>query len=136
MACYRLELNTKKYSDLRLKDYFDKGEYDGSSTKDCSSRLDEITSVPGWTGSKVFFNNGYLTIGSSTQGWLGTPLVDMSGNEGLMTVKVRAKCPNNTASSVLKISSGDSDTCIVVGPIEAIYCVMLPVATNVSASVR
>lgn len=133
---YCLELNALPYSDLRLEEYFNKGGYDGSSSSDCNNRLDEITSSPGWTGRRVYYNNEYMTIGGANTGWLETPQVNMAGNGGMVTVKVNARCPSSNASSMLMISCGDSDTTLLVGPEEAEYPVLLRVPANVPASVR
>ena len=134
---YQLEIVKLPFSELRLHEIFNKNTTTGTSTSDCSSRLDEYTQSPGWTGSKVYLGNGYFRIGGSTSvGWLETPPTDMRNNNGTVTVKVIAKCAGTEVSGALKISCGDNDTTVLVTNDQREICVLLPCASNKNATVR
>lgn len=124
---YNLEVAPVPFHELRLHEAFDKSEYSGVSTSDCSSKLDDITTMPGWTGSKIYRSNNDLILGTAkSKGWIETPGLDMYGNNGLVTVKVVAKSSGSDGSSLLKISCAGNDTTITLLPDAAEYCVMLP----------
>ena len=54
--------------------------FTGSGTTDISASLDDHTATPGWTGSKVYCNNGEAKVGASSgQPWLMTPAVAAPG---------------------------------------------------------
>lgn len=54
-----------------------------SAGGDISTQLDNYTSLPGWTGNKVYKNTGKVKMGtSSVLGWIQTPAIDLSGNNG------------------------------------------------------
>lgn len=134
---YNLEVVRVPFNELRLNETFDATEFSGTSTSDYSSRLDEFTINPGWTGSKVYRINTDVLLGTSkSKGWLQTPALDMFGNDGHVTVKVRAKSSGSDNESPLKISCGDIDTVIYVNPEEAEYCVMLPCPANNRSMVK
>ncbi len=124
---YTLEVSSAAFNELRLSEPFDGGE-GISGTTDCSSRLDEITATPGWTGKKVYHGEGAVTLGStSAKGWIMTPRLDMRGNDGLMTVKAKASAMGNgIQSGPLSITVGESDTIINVAADESEYIVLLP----------
>lgn len=131
VVSYNLEVARVPFYELRLNETFDATEYSGTSTTDCSSQLDEFTTNPGWTGSKVYRSNSDVLLGTSkSKGWLQTPALDMYGNDGHVTVKVRAKSSGSDTSSPLKISCGDADTLIYVNNEDGEYCVMLPCPAN------
>jgi len=57
--------------------------FDGATGTNISSSLDSYTSMPGWTGSKVYRYSGKAKMGSSSElGWLQTPAIDLSGGNG------------------------------------------------------
>lgn len=54
----------------------------------------DYTQTPGWTGSFVYQAGGEAYIGMSTTGMVGylmTPTMDLSGNDGVFTVSFKAK---------------------------------------------
>ena len=113
---YRLELKYWPESKLLLEQSFEHLTSD-SGINDVSSTLDEITSVPGWTGNRLYPGNGYLNIGSEVlTGRLTTPPIDVSGCNGQLTVRIKAKCPDTMFMSNLKVTCGDYDTTIVITP--------------------
>jgi hypothetical protein len=134
---YTLEVSSAAFNELRLNEPFDGGA-DISSTTDCSSRLDEITATPGWTGSKVYHGEGTVTLGSaSAKGWIMTPRLDMRGNNGLMTVKVKASAlGNGIQSGPLSITVGERDTVITVTTDESEHIVLLPCPSSDTVRVR
>ena len=137
VVSYNLEVARVPFYELRLNETFDATEYSGTSTTDCSSQLDEFTTNPGWTGSKVYRSNSDVLLGTSkSKGWLQTPALDMYGNDGHVTVKVRAKSSGSDTSSPLKISCGDADTLIYVNNEDGEYCVMLPCPANNTPTVK
>lgn len=112
---YRMELATVPFNEQRFQDTFNVNGYTGSSTSDCSAHLDELTHAPGWTGSKVYHGENYLRVGNANnKGWLETPVINMSGNQGKMTVALRAKTAGTDTSAPLNISCANSDTTILV----------------------
>ncbi|MBQ9556655.1 MAG: C10 family peptidase [Muribaculaceae bacterium] len=134
---YNLEIAPVPFHELRLHEAFDKTEYSGISTSDCSSKLDEITTVPGWTGSKLYRSNNDLVLGTAkSKGWIQTPGLDMYGNNGLVTVKVVAKGSSSDTTTPFKINCGDNDTTITLTGEAAEYTVMLPCPAVNSASVK
>ena len=134
---YTLEVSSAAFNELRLSEPFDGGEGIGGTT-DCSSRLDEITATPGWTGNKVYHGEGTVTLGStSAKGWIMTPRLDMRGNDGLMTVKVKASAMGNgIQSGPLSITVGECDTVINVTTDESEYIVLLPCPSSDTVRVR
>lgn len=134
VSFYNLETGQLPYSEPCLQETF---EQVTASTTDCSSRLDEITSTPGWTGSKVYPGDHYLRIGNSkSKGWLETPALDMRDSNGKVTVKVNAKCVGSEESALLTVSCGENDTTITVNAEEAEYCALLPCNTGTDVKVR
>ena len=58
---------------------------------DISSSLDDYTTLPEWTGNKVYCCNGITKVGSSnSKGWLQTPDIDLSGNNGTFIIEFDA----------------------------------------------
>ena len=104
VVSYNLEITSMPFNELRLEESFDKTENSGTSSSDCSSKLDEITHQPGWTGSKLYRTNTDLILGTSkSKGWIKSPAIDMYGNNGKVTVKVVAKWRTD-ATTPLKIN--------------------------------
>ena len=134
---YTLEVSSAAFNELRLSEPFDGGEGIGGTT-DCSSRLDEITATPGWTGSKVYHGEGTVTLGStSVKGWIKTPRLDMRGNDGLMTVKVKASAVGNgILSGPLIITVGECDTVVNVSNDESEHIVLLPCPSSDTVRVQ
>ena len=137
VSSYNLEVARVPYNELRLHESFDKSEYSGTSTTDWASKLDEITTLPGWSGSKVYRSDTNVILGTSkSKGWIETPALDMYGNHGKATIKVIAHSSGNDASAPLKISCGDHDTTIVVSNEETEQCLLLPCPATGEAHIR
>ncbi len=64
---------------------------DSVGGSDISSSLDTYTSLPGWTGNKVYRNTGKIKLGTtSALGWIQTPVIDLSGDNGNCTLEFDA----------------------------------------------
>ena len=134
---YCMEVARIPYYDWRFGETFAATTAASSTTSDISSRLDELTDNPGWTGSKVYLGNGYLRLGNAnTKGWLETPALDMHGNNGLITVKVCAAAPTSDNSALLNIACAGNDTTITLTTDTTEYCVLLPCPEGTDARVR
>ncbi len=132
---YRLEMAPVPYSESKLTEDFKTISVISSS--DISSKLDELTSTPGWTGNKVYTGDGYLRIGSSsTKGWLQTPAIDMRDNNELVTVKFTAKNAGASGESLIRISCGDADTTVVAGAETKQFSVILPCRASENATIK
>ena len=85
---------------------FTAGQPNGSADgTDISTTLDTYTSVPGWTGSKVYQAGGTTKVGaSSTLGYLVTPALDLSS--GTITLSFKAMAWSGDATD-LKIYLDD-----------------------------
>ena len=86
--------------------------------------------LPGWTGSKVYGANGKLKMGTgSAAGWVQTPAIDLSGNNGEYTLSFDAKAWNSaTEKTTLNVIIND-ETIVVEGlpkvdSTDATYCEM------------
>lgn len=71
---------------------FAAGEANGSAaTADVSAKLNEYTSIPGWSGAKVYEAGGSAKMGSSSAlGWIQTPALDLSASGGNGVIKFEA----------------------------------------------
>ena len=64
--------------------------------------MDQYTQVPGWAGDWVYPSNGKVKIGKSAEaGYLQTPALDLSANNGQFIVTFDAKAWTNDATSVI-----------------------------------
>lgn len=132
---YRLQMSSVPFSETRLTQDFT--SITATQNGDISSKLNELTSTPGWTGEKVYMGDGYIRLGGNTvKGWIQTPMMDMRDNNGLVTVKVTAKNTGASGESLLKISCGDADTTVVLGVDTKNYCVLLPCTPSDNAMVK
>ncbi|MDL2223339.1 T9SS type A sorting domain-containing protein, partial [Bacteroidales bacterium OttesenSCG-928-M11] len=77
------------------------------SSKDTSAALDTCTINPGWTGEKIYQAGGMAKMGgSSALGWIQTPAIDLSGNEGKFTLSFDAMAWKGD-STTLKVYLND-----------------------------
>ncbi len=64
------------------------GTHSTPSTSDASASLDTKTQTPGWSGSKIYSAKGEIKAGTeSIPGWIETPFIDLSGNDGQFIVE-------------------------------------------------
>lgn len=67
---------------------FTTGTHASPSTYDLSASLDSKTSVPGWTGYKVYSAGGEIKLGTAdVPGWIETPEIIMAGYIGSLFLK-------------------------------------------------
>jgi len=67
-----------------------------SSTTSIANSLNQYTQMPGWTGDWVYPSTGKVRVGKSQEGgFIMTPALDLSGNNGGFTVSFDIKAWNN-----------------------------------------
>ena len=73
-----------------------------STSYTITNSLDDYTQMPGWTGDWVYPSNGKVKVGKSAEaGYIQTPALDLTGNNGQFTVTFDAKAWNNDATSLI-----------------------------------
>ena len=73
-----------------------------SSSSTITNSLDQYTQMPGWTGDWVYPSNGKVKVGKSAEvGYIQTPALDLSGNNGQFTVTFDAKSWTNDNSEMI-----------------------------------
>ena len=91
-----------------------------------NNALDENCDIDGWTGSAVYLAaGGGMKLGSGSKiGYLTTPALDLTGSNGVVTVKFNARSYGSDGSSVV-ISCGDVSETVVLTTEDADYTVVL-----------
>ena len=76
-----------------------------SSGYTITNTLDDFTQVPGWTGDWVYPSNGKVKLGkASAAGFIQTPALDLSGNNGQFVVTFDAKAwPNDNTNLIIEV---------------------------------
>lgn len=94
---------------LVLQETFDSLQ---AATNDIGDILDDYLSNPGWTGSKLYPENGGLRLASrNAAGSLVSPALDMTESKGKLSVEVTAHTYGNDTNVPLIITVGEvSDT--------------------------
>ena len=78
-----------------------------STSYTITNSLDQYTQVPGWTGDWVYPSTGKVKIGKSAEaGFLQTPALNLSANNGQFVVTFDAKAWPNDATSVIVAVDG------------------------------
>ena len=73
-----------------------------SSTTTITNSLDNYTQMPGWTGDWVYPSTGKVKVGkSAVAGFIQTPPLDLSDNNGQFTVTFDAKAWSGDATSLI-----------------------------------
>ena len=73
-----------------------------SSSQTITNSLDQYTQVPGWSGDWIYPSTGKVKIGKSAEaGYIQTPAIDLSANNGQFVVTFDAKAWNNDATSLI-----------------------------------
>lgn len=116
VQCYRMELNRLPPSKPLAEQSFEQLVANPMDLSDWASRLDEITTVPGWTGRRLSPGNGCLNLVENFNGYLITPPLDLSETEGQITVKVKGSCQSGTSYSPIKLTCGENEATIYVTP--------------------
>jgi len=74
---------------------------DSVGGQDISTSLDNYTSLPGWTGSKVYKNTGKVKMGAGSYlGWIQTPAIDLSGSNGTFILEFDALAWKNDSTRI------------------------------------
>ena len=78
-----------------------------SNSYTITNSLDEYTQMPGWTGDWVYPSYGKVKVGKSAEaGYIQTPALDLSANNGQFMVTFDAKAWNNDATSLIVAIDG------------------------------
>ncbi len=73
-----------------------------SSGYTITNNLDQYTQMSGWTGDWVYPSNGKVKLGKAAEaGYIQTPALDLSANNGQFTVTFDAKAWNGDATRLL-----------------------------------
>ncbi|MBO7491914.1 MAG: chitobiase/beta-hexosaminidase C-terminal domain-containing protein [Bacteroidales bacterium] len=77
------------------------GFSDSLPNNDIASTLDNHTALTGWTGSRVYDFKGKVKMGtSSALGWIQTPAIDLSNDNGLFTLSFDATAWHNDSTTI------------------------------------
>ena len=78
-----------------------------SNSYTITNSLDDYTQMPGWTGDWVYPSYGKVKVGKSSEaGYIQTPALDLSANNGQFMVTFDAKAWNNDATSLIVAIDG------------------------------
>ena len=78
-----------------------------SNSYTITNSLDQYTQMPGWTGDWVYPSYGKVKIGKSAEaGYIQTPALNLSANNGQFVVTFDAKAWNNDATSLIVAVDG------------------------------
>jgi hypothetical protein len=103
------------------------------STSDASANLDSKTQLPGWTGFKVYSAGGEIKLGTSDiAGWIETPLITFSGNEGILTLKFDICRWTGDATSVQILLNG-TQIGNTLSPTDGFQTIEIPVTPGVTS---
>ncbi len=87
-----------------------------NSSTDIGASMDAYTHAPGWTGSKVYEDNGRAKIGSSSlKGYITTPTLDLSANGGAATLTFETAQFGTDAGQIQVLHAPDGATYTQVG---------------------
>jgi hypothetical protein len=111
---------------------FTTGTHSSPSTYDNSGTLDTKTSIPGWTGFKIYSAGGEIKLGTSdVPGWIETPSIDLSGYEGDVFVEFDiSRWPDDAA--IVQVSLNGSPLGNTIATTEEFRTVEIPLTEGVS----
>ena len=137
VASYTLEV--KEYdpnaATLLLEENFNK--FTAPNSTDIGTTLDSWMDNQGWTGSKLYREEGGIRLGSSSaKGTLTSPALDLSDSEGKVTVKFTAIRYNNDNNPNLSISCGSSTQTLAMTDTDTEYTVVLDAPTQAGQKVE
>ncbi len=136
VASYTLEV--KEYdpnaATLLIEENFNK--FTAPNSTDIGTTLDSWMDNQGWTGSKLYREEGGIRLGSSSaKGTLTSPALDLSDSEGKVTVKFTAIRYNNDNNPNLTISCGSSTQTLAMTDTDTEYTVVLDAPTQTGQKV-
>lgn len=112
---------------------FSTGTHSSPSTYDLSASLDTKTTVPGWTGYKVYSAGGEIKLGTADiPGWIETPEISLAGYEGDLFVKFDIASWPDDASSVRVLLNG-SQIGETISPSGEFQSVEIPMPVGISS---
>ncbi len=137
VASYTLEV--KEYdpnaATLLIEENFNK--FTAPNSTDIGTTLDSWMDNQGWTGSKLYREEGGIRLGSSSaKGTLTSPALDLSDSEGKVTVKFTAIRYNNDNNPNLTISCGSSSQTLAMTDTDTEYTVVLDAPTQAGQKVE
>ena len=137
VASYTLEV--KEYdpnaATLLIEENFNK--FTAPNSTDIGTTLDSWMDNTGWTGSKLYREDGGIRLGtSSAKGTLTSPALDLSDSEGKVTVKFTAIRYNNDNNPELSISCGSSTQTLAMTDTDTEYTVVLDAPTQAGQKVE
>ena len=137
VASYTLEV--KEYdpnaATLLLEENFNK--FTAANSTDIGTTLDNWMDNTGWTGSKLYREEGGIRLGSSSaKGTLTSPALDLSDSEGKVTVKFTAIRYNNDNNPNLTISCGSSSQTLAMTDTDTEYTIVLDAPTQAGQKVE
>ena len=72
-----------------------------SNTVSIANSLDQYMQTPGWTGDWIYPSSGKVRVGKSAEGgFIMTPALDLSGNNGGFAVSFDIKAWNNDQTRI------------------------------------
>lgn len=78
-----------------------------SNSYTITNSLDQYTQMPGWTGDWVYPSTGKVKVGKSAEaGYIQTPALNLTANNGQFVVTFDAKAWNNDATSLIVAVDG------------------------------
>lgn len=111
---YTLTLPIEIEGEIVFDEPFDKITVTSDGTANIAGELDKYTNMPGWTGDNVYQGQGGCAkLGTSSKlGYLQTPAIDLSANEGKFMLSFEAKAFNNAKEkeSIKLIVNGEEQT--------------------------
>lgn len=113
---------------------FTTGSHSSPSTNDVCLVLDSKTSVPGWTGLRIYSAGGEIKIGtSSLTGWIETPPIDLSDTSQRFSVCFDIARWTGDATTVQIYLDGIA-TGGLITPSDSYQKVQIPLTSGTSAS--
>jgi hypothetical protein len=110
---------------------FTTGTHSSPSTYDASGTLDSKTAIAGWTGYKVYSADGEIKLGTSDiPGWIETPDIDFSGNEGDLFLKFDISRWPEDATSVRILLNG-SQIGNTLTPVNEFQTIEIPITDGI-----
>ena len=120
---------------MLLEENFNK--FTAPNSTDIGTTLDSWMDNQGWTGSKLYREEGGIRLGSSSaKGTLTSPALDLSDSEGKVTVKFTAIRYNNDNNPNLSISCGSSTQTLAMTDTDTEYTVVLDAPTQAGQKVE
>ena len=108
------------------------------STTNIANSVNNFTDNAGWAGSYIYQAVGGIRLGSTSyNGLLQSPVIDLSGSNGKVSVKFTARAYDTDVDCPLQVSCGESsETITVPSSNEGSYIVALDCAQEAGQKIR